>query len=148
MLRKDAAPACIGDFEVTPREGDHADDLPLLPAPIHAKRVAAEIPVRDLNFDLKRLQAAHDDGSHGTRTARSYVLAQAAETLHRLGYRGLRARGLKGRHIKALVAEWQRQGLTDGTTKNRLAHLRWLARKIGKPGIVHRDNASYGVSAR
>ena len=32
--------------------------------------------MRDLNFDLKRLQAAHDDGSHGTRTARSYALAQ------------------------------------------------------------------------
>ena len=46
------------------------------PIPIDPKRVAAEIPVRDLNFDLKRLQAAHDDGSHGTRTARSYALAQ------------------------------------------------------------------------
>ena len=41
-----------------------------LPAPIHAKRIAAEIPVRGLNFDLKRLQKEHDDGSHGTRPAR------------------------------------------------------------------------------
>ena len=38
--------------------------------------IVAEFPVRDLNFDLKRLQAAHDDGSHGTRAARSYALAQ------------------------------------------------------------------------
>ena len=83
-----------------------------------------------------------------TRRARRYVLAQAAETLHRLGYRGLRAKGLKGRHIKALVAEWRRQGLSDGTVKNCMAHLRWLAKKIGKPGSVHRDNASYGVGAR
>ena len=65
----------IGDFEVTRREGGHAHDLPFLPIPIDPKRVAAETPVRDLNFDLKRLQAAHDDGSHGTRTARSYALA-------------------------------------------------------------------------
>ena len=35
-----------------------------------------------------------------------------------------------------------------GTVKNRMAHLRWLARKIGKPGIVRRENASYGVGAR
>ena len=69
MPREDAAPAFIGDFEVTPREGDHAHDLAFLPIPIHAKRVAAEPPVRDLNFDLKRLQKEHDDGSHGTRTA-------------------------------------------------------------------------------
>ena len=40
--------------------------------------------MRDLNFDLKRLQAAHDDGSHGTRTARSYALAQAADNSDRV----------------------------------------------------------------
>ena len=51
--------------------------------------------MRDLNFDLKRLQAAHDDGSHGTRTARSYALAQIADTLHELGFKGLRATGLR-----------------------------------------------------
>ena len=30
-------------------------------------------------------------------------------------HRGLRAQGLKGWHIGALVVEWCRQGLTDGT---------------------------------
>ena len=104
--------------------------------------------MRQLHFDLLRLMEGDRQGSHGSRRARRYVLAQAAETLHRLGYRGLRARGLKGRHIEALVAEWRRQGLSDGTVKNRMAHLRWLAKKVGKPGIVRRDNASYGVGAR
>ena len=103
--------------------------------------------MRQLHFDLLRLLEDDRQGSHGSRRARRYVLAQAAETLHRLGYRGLRARGLKGRHIEALVAQWRRQGLADGTGKNRMAHLRWLAKKIGKPGIVRRDNASYGVGA-
>ena len=101
--------------------------------------------MRQLNFDLLRLLDGDREGSHGTRRGRHYVLAQAAETLHRLGYRGLRARGFKGRHIEALVEEWQRQGLSDGTIKNRFAHLRWLAKKIGKPGIVRKDNASYGI---
>ena len=104
--------------------------------------------MRQLHFDLLRLLEDDRQGSHGSRRARRYVLAQAAETLHRLGYRGLRARGLKGRHIGALVAEWRRQGLAEGTVKNRMAHLRWLAKKIGKPGIVRRDNASYGIGAR
>ena len=61
------------------------------------------------------LAKGRGQGSHGSRRARRYVLAQAAETLHRLGYRGLRAKGLKGRHIEALVAHWRRQGLSDGT---------------------------------
>ena len=71
--------------------------------------------MRQLHFDLLRLLKDDRQGSHGSRRARRYVLAQAAETLHRLGYRGLRAKGLKGRHIEALVAHWRRQGLSDGT---------------------------------
>ena len=49
--------------------------------------------MRQLNFDLLRLLEDDRQGSHGSRRARRHVLAQAAETLHRLGYRGLRARG-------------------------------------------------------
>ena len=101
--------------------------------------------MRVLHFDLLRLLDDDRQGSHGARRSRRYVLAQAAETLHRLGHRGLRARGFKGRHVDALVAEWRRQGLSDGTVRNRLAHLRWLAARIGKPGIVRKDNASYGI---
>ena len=70
--------------------------------------------MRQLNFDLLRLLEGDRQGSHGTRRMRRYVLMQAAETLHRLGYGGLRARGLKGRHVEALAAEWQRQGLGAG----------------------------------
>ena len=53
--------------------------------------------------------------------------------------------GTQGRHIEALVEEWRRQGLSDGTMRNRLAHLHWWAMKIGKPGIVRKDNVSYGI---
>ena len=86
-----------------------------------------EVAVRDLNYDLKRLQAAHDDGSHGTRTARSYALAQIADTLHELGFKDLRVTGLKRKHVAALVKEWKRQGRSVGTMKNRMAHVRWWA---------------------
>ena len=101
--------------------------------------------MRELDFDLLRLLEGDRQGSHGTRRMRRYVLMQAAETLHGLGYRGLRARGLKGRHVEALAAEWRRQGLSTGTLKNRMGHLRWWAAKVGKPGILRRDNASYGI---
>ncbi len=68
-----------------------------------------------------------------------------ADTLHELGFKGLRATGLRRKHAVALVREWKRQGRSVGTMKNRLAHLRWLAKEIGKPGIVRKDNASYGI---
>ena len=41
------------------------------------------------------------------------------------------------------LLDGDRQG-SDGTMRNRMAHLRWLAGRIGKPGIVRRDNANYG----
>ena len=74
--------------------------------------------MRDLNFDLKRLQKAHDDGSHGTRTARSYALAQIADTLHELGFKGLRATGLRRKHVVGAGA------------------------RVEEPGTVHRNDES------
>ena len=103
--------------------------------------------MRDLNFDLKRLQKEHEDGSHGTRTARSYALAQVADTLHELGFKGLRATGLRRRHVVALVREWKRQGRSIGTLKNRTAHIRWWAKRIDRPGVVP-TNGALGIANR
>ena len=55
------------------------------------------------------------------RTARSYTLAQAVDTLLKLG---LRATGLRRKHVVALVHEWKRQGRSIGTMKNRTTHIR------------------------
>ena len=103
--------------------------------------------MRQLNFDLKRLLERHREGGFVTRRDRSYVLAQAANTLHELGFRGLRATGLRRKHVDALVREWRRQGLSTGTVKNRMAHLRWWARHVGRPGVVG-GNADHGVGER
>ena len=104
--------------------------------------------MRQLNYDLKRLQHGATDGSYGTRTGRSFALAQMANTLHELGYRRLRATGLKGKHVEALVRDWKDRGLSLGTVKNRMAHLRWWANRIGKPNLIRPDNASYGIGER
>ena len=104
--------------------------------------------MRQLNHDLKRLQDDARDGAFGTRSGRSFNLALMANTLHDLGYRRLRATGLKGKHVEALVGEWKRQGLSIGTVKNRMSHLRWWAKRVGKPNVVRPDNASYGIGDR
>ncbi len=103
--------------------------------------------MRDLNYDLKRLQKAHPDGSFPTQTARSYPLAQIAGTLHELGFRGLRATGLRRKHVVALAGEWKRQGRATGTMKNRMAHIRWWANRIGRPGVVP-SNGELGIANR
>ena len=103
--------------------------------------------MRQLNFDLKRLQERHREGGFVTRRDRSYVLAQAANTLHGLGFRGLRATGLRRKHVDALVREWKRGGLSTGTLKNRMAHLRWWARHVDRPGVVG-SNGDHGIGER
>ena len=103
--------------------------------------------MRQLNFDLKRLLERQREGGFVTRRDRSYALAQAANTLHELGFRRLRAAGLRRKHVDALVREWQRRGLSTGTLKNRMAHLRWWARHIDRPGVVG-TNAEHGIGNR
>ena len=103
--------------------------------------------MRQLNFDLKTLQARNREGAFSTRRDRSYVLDQAAHMLHALGFRRLRATGLKRKHVNALVAEWQRRGLATGTMKNRMSALRWWAEHIGRPGVVG-TNAAHGIGER
>ena len=103
--------------------------------------------MRQLNFDLKTLQARHRDGAFTTRRDRAYVLDQAAHMLHALGFRRLRATGLKRKHVNALVAEWQRRGLAVGTMKNRMSALRWWAERVGRPGVVA-TNAAHGIGER
>ena len=103
--------------------------------------------MRQLNFDLKTLQARHREGAFNTRRDRAYVLDQAAHMLHALGFRRLRATGLKRKHVNALVAEWQRRGLATGTMKNRMSALRWWAERVGRPGVVA-TNAAHGIGER
>ena len=103
--------------------------------------------MRDLNWDLLQLQRRDSDGSHATRRDRSYALARMADALHEAGYRGLRAKGLKGKHVEALVRRWRAGGVSDATIMNRMAHLRWWAAQVGKGNLV-KANAEYGVRPR
>ena len=103
--------------------------------------------MRKLNYDLWQLQQGKRDGSHGTRRERSYALAQMANTLHERGFPGLRARNLKGRHVEALVRDWFDRGLADAIKMNRMAHLRWWAKEVGKPNVI-KPNAEYGIGKR
>ena len=70
-----------------------------------------------------------------------------ADTLHELGFKGLRATGLRRKHVVALVREWKRQGRSIGTMKNRMAHVRWWAKRIDRPRVVP-SNGELGIANR
>ena len=104
--------------------------------------------MKDLNYSFKRLCDRNRDGSFATQADRRNILDLVANQLHAMGYRHMQAESFKPKHIQALVQRWQAERLSTGTLKNRLTTLRWLAEKIGKQGIIARDNAAYGIEKR
>jgi integrase len=102
----------------------------------------------DLTHTLRELCYRNRDGSHATQRDRLRILMLASRQLREAGFRQMRATSLKGRHVDLLVERWQREGLTAGTLKNRVAHLRWWAEKVGKAGVIPPDNVHLAIPER
>lgn len=102
----------------------------------------------DLTYTLRQLCQRNRDGSHNTQADRMRSLSLAARQRREAGFRKMTASSFKGKHVQALLDRWQGEGLSSGTIKNRLSHLRWLAEKIGKAGILPADNTQLGVAER
>lgn len=102
----------------------------------------------DLTYTLRQLCLRNRDGSHATQADRQRSLSLAAHQLREAGFRQMRATSLKGKHVEALLQRWQAEGLSAGTLKNRMAHLRWWAEKVGKAGILPADNTKLGIPER
>lgn len=98
--------------------------------------------------ELMQLCERNRDGSFATQAARRDVLAQTGNQLLEGGFRNLPATGLKPKHVTHLVERWQAEGLSPGTTKNRLAHLRWWAEKVNKASVIPRTNSALGIERR
>ncbi|ENQ7656211.1 integrase domain-containing protein [Pseudomonas aeruginosa] len=102
----------------------------------------------DLTYTLRQLCLRNRDGSHATQADRQCSLSLAARQLREAGFRQMRATSLKGKHVEALLQRWQTEGLSAGTLKNRMAHVRWWAEKVGKAGILPADNTKLGIPER
>ena len=92
--------------------------------------------MQDLEYELRGMVRRASRTAYGTRAAREDVLMQAARALHEMGFRKMKPESLKPKHVEALVERWKQQGLSAGTMKNRMSHLRWWA------------NAIYGIDNR
>ena len=98
--------------------------------------------------DLCDLVRRNPSGSEARMRQRRAGLRTISGRLEALGFRGMRPRSLGGRHVWALVGDWHARGLSPGTIKNLMVHLRWWAGAVGKGSVVMRDNARYGIGDR
>src|SRR5579862_4102287 len=95
----------------------------------------------DLQHSILNVLKNNRHGSYSTQAGRRDILSQFANELVQLGY-GLRdIRGLKTKHIQAILRFWQENQLAASTIKNRMAVLRFLCEKINKPNLIS-TNAS------
>lgn len=104
--------------------------------------------MKDVVFRLKELARRNGDGSEGTQAGREDGLQLYSRELWELGFPVRNPRNLKPKHITALVTHWKKTRISHATIRNRLGHLRWLAEKIGKPGLLPATNEIYGLEQR
>jgi len=107
------------------------------------------LSMNKLEYQLMQICHRNRDGSFATQSNRRETLSLFTKQLREVGYKvnQLRPGDLKGRHVNALIKKWQLEKKSIGTIKNRMAVLRWLFEKIGKPEVV-KDNAIYGIENR
>jgi Phage integrase, N-terminal/Integrase len=104
--------------------------------------------MHDLNFQLRNLCLNSKEDSFATRSDRLSILLLLANQLHSLGFRRLSLNGLKPKHVFALVDLWKKQSISVGSIKNRLASIRWWARKIGKFDMLSPSNDVFAIQDR
>jgi integrase len=104
--------------------------------------------MRDLLYELKQLTQRAREGSYATQANRKAILHQMGEQLIAAGFQQLHAYDLKGRHVHALLRQWQGDGLSPSTQKNRMSVLRWWAAHIGKADMLKATNDAYGIAKR
>lgn len=100
----------------------------------------SEQVLSNLKYQLQGLMLRNQDGSFGVKAERKKVLIQISAQLKQGGYRLQSVQSLKPKHVNYLVERWQGEGLSAGTIKNRLSHVRWWAEKIGKASMLPKSN--------
>lgn len=101
-----------------------------------------------MQFELKELTRRNGEGSEWTQAGRHRSLQAIGRELHAEGYKLRSARNLSLKHVTILLGRWKHTGIAHATIRNRLGTLRWLAEKIGKPGLLPNSNESFGLTER
>ena len=87
------------------------------------------------------------DGSYRTQNDRADYLISMAKQLYQQGYQLEHIRQLKLKHIWYLIDNWKTNKIGAATMKNRMSHIRWLMRKLGKVNSVP-TNDKLGIPKR
>ncbi|MCY3884649.1 MAG: integrase domain-containing protein [Gammaproteobacteria bacterium] len=104
--------------------------------------------MKRLEYELKQMTFHNRDGSYVTQKNRRNSLSLMAKELHQLGFNQMNVHSLRRKHIDALIKLWFERGISAATIKNKMSHLRWWARKVGKENMIPSDNQELTIPRR
>lgn len=94
-----------------------------------------------LKYQLQGLMKRNPDGGYSVKAERHKILSQVANQLKEGGYKLPSPNSLKPKHVEYLVERWKSEKLSPSTIKNRMAHVRWWAEKVGKSSMLPKSNS-------
>jgi site-specific recombinase XerC len=101
-------------------------------------------PKTPLEQQLISILAANREDAYGTQRKRGGELSQAARAIHE--HFGLQKwANLGAKHVAFVVDTWKARYAGKRTLDQKLTHLRWLVRKIGKANLLPRGNRELGI---
>ncbi|NKB47448.1 MAG: integrase [Legionellales bacterium] len=86
--------------------------------------------------------------TYTTRADTQEILIRCIKILHTLGFKLSHIKGLKAKHVEALVQYWKAQSLTTATIKNYMAKLRSACQIMGKGNLISAANIAYDIGKR
>jgi hypothetical protein len=104
--------------------------------------------LRSANFSIENLIKQMKIPSFASRADMRCMLKRCVKDLHKLGFKIGHIKGIKERHVMALVALWKSEGKNPGTIKNYMAKLRKMAIHLGAPQLIKPDNTAYQIQGR
>lgn len=104
--------------------------------------------LRSATYSIDQMIRAMDIHSYTTRADMRTMLVRCIKDLHALGFKVGHIKGIKERHVDALVEHWKTQEKNPATIKNYMAKLRKVARHHGEPTMIKPDNSAYQIKDR
>lgn len=86
--------------------------------------------------------------SYTTRADTRLMLIRCIKDLHELGFKVGHLKGIKERHVEALVTHWKTQNKSPATIKNYMSKLRTVSRYFGNGAMLSTNNSSYQIDNR
>lgn len=104
--------------------------------------------LKNAQFSINELIKQIQGYSHASKADMKHMLNRCVKDLHELGFKLTHIKGLKPKHVYALVEHWKTQGKNTATIKNYMSKLRKASKALDKPSLLKSTNDAYQIEKR